>query len=79
MQNNNLSVIPDPITVDIGKWIMENAGKVAVAKKLPDRQKALIIAIENGDAATPYMVRYAKENDAITLIGISEDEKNAID
>ena len=58
---------------------MGNAGKVAVAKKLPDRQKALIIAIENGDAATPYMVRYAKENDAIILIGISEDEKNAID
>lgn len=79
MQNNNLSIIPDLITVDIGKWIMENAGKVAIAKILPDRQKALIIAIENGDVATPYMVKYAKENDAIKLIGISECEKNAID
>ena len=79
MQNNGLSMLSDPITVNIGEWVMKNIGKIAIAKKLPDNQKASIIAIENGDAATPYMIRFANENDAVILIGISDGEENAID
>ncbi len=78
MQENGITLLATPITIDIGDWVINNIGKVAVAKKHPDNT-ATIYAVEKGDSAPPQMVKYAKENDAMILVGISEGEVNAID
>ena len=79
MQKNGITLLPNPITIDIGEWVINNIGKVAVAKRHPDKKKATIYAIEKADSAPPQMVKYAKDNTAMILVGISEGEVNAID
>ena len=77
-RTGTLTLLSSPFTTDIGEWIINNIGKVAVAKREPNNQ-ATIYAIENAEAATPQMVKYAKENDAMILVSISEGDINAID
>lgn len=80
MRNSGgLTLLPSPITVDIAEWIMNNIGMVAVAKRLPDNKKATLYAVKKADSAPPQMVKYAKDNNAMILIGVSEGEVNAID
>ena len=52
---------------------------VAIAKRLPDSKKATLYAVKKADSASPQMVKYARDNDAMILVGISEGEMNAID
>ncbi len=79
MQNNSIVLLPSPITIDIGDWVINNIGMVAVAKRIPDSEKATVYAVEKADSAPPQMVQYAKDNDAMILVGISEGDINAID
>ena len=79
MRNGSITLLQTPITVDIGDWVIHNIGKVAAAKRHQNTTKATIYAIEESDSATPQMVKYAKENDAMILVSISEGEIDAID
>ena len=72
-------LLSTPITVDIGEWMMNNIGKGAAAKRDPNTTTATIYAVENADSASSQMVRYARENNAMILVGLSENEENAID
>ncbi len=76
--NNSITLLPAPITINIGEWIISNIGMVAVAKRLSDNT-ATLYAVEKADTASPQMVKYAKDNNAMILVGISEGEANAID
>ncbi|MBR3306783.1 MAG: hypothetical protein IKI75_05965 [Lachnospiraceae bacterium] len=76
---NEFTMLSAPVIVDIGEWMINNIGMVAVAKRLPDKKKAALYAFERADSATPQMVKYAKDNDAMILVGISEGDVNAID
>ena len=78
-KNSTLKLLSTPITVDIAEWIMNNIGMVAIAKRLPDSKKATLYAVKKADSASPQMVKYARDNDAMILVGISEGEMNAID
>ena len=78
-RNSTLTLLPSPITIDIGEWVINNIGMVAVAKRLPDGKKATLYAVKKADSAPPQMVKYARDNDAMILVGISEGELNAID
>ena len=78
-KSNTLTLLPSPITIDIRDWIMNNIGMVAVAKKHPDGRKATLYAVKKADAAPPQMVKYARDNNAMILVSISEGEVNAID
>ena len=78
MQTSNIALLPNPITINIGEWIINNIGMVAVAKRLSDNT-ATLYAVEKADSAPPQMVQYAKDNNAMILVGISEGEVNAID
>ena len=78
MQNGKISLLQNPTTVEIGEWIINNANKVAAAKRIKNTTKATIYAVEEADFATPYMVKYAKDNDLNILVSIS-GEINTID
>ena len=77
--SSKIALLSVPITIDIGEWLMNNIGMVAVAKRIPNSTKATIYAMEKADSAPDYMVKYAKDNDAMILTSISEGEINAID
>ena len=77
--DKKISLLSSPKTVDIGEWVMNNIGMVAVAKRTSDYKKAIIYVIERTKAASPQMIKYAKDNNAMILVGLSEDDFNAID
>ena len=77
--NNKITLLSTPVIVDIGEWVISNIGKVAAAKRSDDHKKATIYAIEDADVASPQMMKYVKENDAVILVGISKGEVDAID
>ena len=76
--NNSITLLPIPITINIGEWIINNIGMVAAAKRVSS-STATLYAVEKADVASPQMVKYAKDNDAMILVGISEGEIYAID
>ncbi len=77
-RNSTLTLLPSPTTIDIGEWVMNNIGMIAVAKRISGNT-AILYAVEKADVASTQMVKYAKDNDAMILVGISEGEENAID
>ncbi|MCR5468176.1 MAG: hypothetical protein K6F37_04370 [Lachnospiraceae bacterium] len=77
-KGSGLSFLSNPITIDINEWALDNVGMIAVAKIIPGKMKATIIATEKADVASPEAIKFAKENDAMILVGISEGEINAI-
>ncbi len=79
MQNGNITLLQTPVTVDIRDWVIHNIGKVAAAKRHQNTTNATIYAIEESDFATPQMIKYAEENNAMILVSISKGEIGAID
>lgn len=76
---SKIQLMQTPVIVDMGEWVCQNIGLIAAGKRIPDSQNVQLLAIEKAEIASPRMVKYAKENNAIILTSISEGEVNAID
>lgn len=76
--NTSFSLLNSPITVDIGEWVCNNIGMIAAGKRISD-SKVELMAIEKAEFASDQMTKFAKDNHAMILSGISEGEVNAID
>lgn len=75
----DITYLQTPITVDIGDWMLKNSGIVALARKVSDRRKATIYALQKSDVATSELISLAKRDNSLVLVGALKDDVNAID
>jgi len=76
---NEIIYVNPPIIVSIDEWLDEHIGFTAVGKRLDDWKKVSLIAYQKGDTVSAEMAALARQDDMMLIVGISDDEMNAID
>ena len=79
LMENKITVLKTPITVNIQDWMGTNEGTVGVGKRIGNTQDVILIAYQKTDCPTQQIREYAKNNDAMLLISISDGGISAID
>lgn len=76
---NEITILTTPVIVNIQDWMGTNEGTVGVGKRIGDSQDVELIAYQKADCPSKQIRDYAKSNDAMLLISISNGGVNAID
>ena len=70
--------LDNPISVNISDWLLNNVGFVSAGVKESDK-RVKILAYQEADCATEEMQKFASDNNAVILVGISDGGANVID
>ena len=76
---DEITILKTPVTVNIQDWMGSNADTVGVGKRIGKTQDIELLAYQKTDCPSKQIREYAKSNNAILLIGISNGGINAID
>ena len=76
---NEIIYVNPPTIVCVDEWMDEHIGFTAVGKRLDDWKKVSLIAYQKGDTVSAEMAALARQDDMMLIVGISDDEMNAID
>ncbi len=79
LMKDEITILDAPTIVNIQDWMGTNAGTIGVGKRIGNTQNVELLAYQKADCPTRQIRDYAKSNNAMLLISISNGGINAID